>query len=499
MKNIVIVGGGTAGWITALMIQRYHPYFYITVVESEEIGILGAGEGTVPHFITILDTIGISFADIVKYAGGTVKNGIRFVNWNGDNKDYFHGFNPIKGLGILDDIELIQHHLFNANNFDNVNLGNLCSKDQKVPFSYKNIQGYSASLNPIEYFQNYQNWAIHFNARELAVFLRRVAESRGIQRLEGKVIEIVSAENGKVSSLKTDNDQIIPLDFVFDCSGFARLLIGKHFKTDWVSYSQHLPMDTAVPFFIDHDNNVEPETKAIAMKYGWIWQIPVQDRYGCGYVFDSSYIDEEQALNEAEELFGQNLTSPKTFKFDPGTYDKTLVKNCLAIGLAQSFVEPLEATSLWISFLNLTDFLDSKGLLIDTEHLENSFNQRCNKRNSEVLDFIFFHYLTKRSDSNFWKEFLEKNKPTISILEIIELLKHNPLANLDKNNFLNSAYLQVGFGLEIFTDSQYQNIKQLIDLEIINDAYKQCRFNLDNVIKSCVSHKEFLSVLKSIS
>jgi tryptophan halogenase len=498
MKNIVVLGGGTAGWITALMVQRYHPYFHVTVVESDEIGILGAGEGTVPHFVTVLDTIGISFSDIVKYASGTVKNGIRFVNWNGDNKDYFHGFNPSKGLGVLEDFELILHHLTQSNNFDNFTLGNLCSKEQKAPFSYKSIQGYSPNLNSIAYFQNHQNWAMHFNARELAVFLRRVAESRGIQRVEGKVTEVISAEDGKIIGLKTDNDQTVSLDFVFDCSGFARALIGKHFKTNWISYSQHLPMNTAVPFFVDHDNNVEPETKAIAMKYGWVWQIPVKDRYGCGYVFDDSYINEEQALAEAEELFGQKLTSPKAFKFNAGAFDKTLVNNCLAIGLAQNFIEPLEATSLWVTFLNLMDFLDSKGLLIDTEHLEESFNQRCNKRNSEVLDFIYFHYMTKRSDSDFWKEFAEKNKPTASVLETVNLLKYNPMANLGREYFQNFSYLQVGFGLELFNDHQYNKANRLIDLAVIDDAYRQCKYNLNNVVKSCISHKEFLEVLMRV-
>jgi len=498
MKNIVVVGGGTAGWITALMVQAYHPYFHVTVIESEEIGILGAGEGTVPHFVSVLDIIGIPFTDIVKYASGTVKNGIRFVNWNGDGKEYFHGFNPSKGLGVLEDFELILHHLTKENNFNNFNLANLCSKEKKVPFSYKNIQSYRSNLNALGYFQNYQNWAMHFNAKELAAFLRSVAEYRGINRIEDKVVEIISAEDGKIVSLKTDKGQLISLDFVFDCSGFARLIVGKHFKTNWISYSQHLPMDTAVPFFIDHSNNVEPETKAIAMKYGWAWQIPVQDRYGCGYVFDSSYINEEQALSEAEDFFNQKLVSPKTFRFNPGTYSKTLVKNCLAVGLSQSFVEPLEATSLWVSFSNLIDFLNSRGLLIDTVVLEESFNKRCLKVNSEVVDFLSFHYMTKRQDSSFWREFSQKNIITDSVAETINLLKHDPLATIDKINFLNSAWLQVGFGLEILIKNRYFDIIRLVNEEMIKQSYEQCRFNLNNVVKSCVAHKEFLEVLKNI-
>ena len=361
-KSVTIIGGGTAGWFTALMIKNYYAHLDVLVIESEEIGILGAGEGTTPHFINLLADINISLDQIIKHADGTIKNGIKFENWNGDNKSYFHSFAPHSELNQLGNYSILSAQLSKYDDLSNINYPEKVTNEYKVPFIYGK-KSTNLNSNLIDYFENNSNYALHFNARKLAKFFAEVGLARGIRRIEGRVTQLINNEQGYIKSIRVDTEpKLIETDFVFDCSGFARLCLGKHYNTEWESYEKHLPMNTAIPFFISHDNNVTAETTSIAMSSGWCWQIPVRDRYGCGYVFDSEFISEDQALAEAEQYFGQKLEVPKTFKFKPGSYKKTLVKNCLAIGLSQGFVEPLEATSLWVSYRNLINFINFNGI-----------------------------------------------------------------------------------------------------------------------------------------
>lgn len=493
MKNIVILGGGTAGWITALFARQVYPTSNVTLIESEEIGILGAGEGTTPHIVNLLDILKIPFSDLVRDCKATIKHGINFVNWNGDGKSFFHSF------GVNSNLDEFGNNVLNKVFAEELKTNSLCfsrklCENNKVGFTYRN--NYKAAFeNPILSFDPMTTWACHFDARQLAVFLRNTAESRDVKRIDGKLKSVETDAFGEITKINLDNSISVNVDFIFDCSGFARLLLGKHYGTEWKSYSDHLPMDTAVPFFIEHDGNVAPQTDAIAMKYGWIWRIPVEGRYGCGYVFDSSYIDEEKALNEAKEYFGKELTSPKTFRFKPGTYKDTLVKNCMAVGLAQSFVEPLEATSIWISYLNLKDFFDSNGLFVHRKEVfQKSFNNRCLKRNDEVLEFLHLHYLTKRNDSEFWKEFREKNQMVETIPEKIELVNHNLQMNCEY--FVKRSWMEVCDGLELIRPDYYSEIYKHLDTETIENNRKSLMRNQKNMLKSCVTHKDFLEYLK---
>jgi tryptophan halogenase len=255
-------------------------------------------------------------------------------------------------------------------------------------------------------------------------------------------------------------------------------------------------MNTALPFFIKHDGNVEPQTDAIAMKYGWVWRIPVEDRYGCGYVFDSNYINEEQAIEEAEEYFKQKLISPKTFKFNAGTYRYTLVKNCMAVGLSQSFVEPLEATSIWVSYLNLDDFLSSDGIFVKSESFKNRFNDRCLERNNEVRNFLYFHYLTHRNDSKFWQEFREKHPMIDEVEQTLNLINENEYANIELNYFNISSWLQVSTGLKLLNLNLFKEKIAKFDVAVLEKHKQSFLKNQENMASICISHKDFLEYLR---
>lgn len=370
MNKFVIVGGGTAGWLTALFVNKFVPYSDVTVIASSKIGILGAGEGTTPHFIDLLKDLDIPISDIFEHAQGTKKTGIRFTNWNGDGKHYDHPF------------------------WDN-------------------------------------KYALHFNARSLAKYFEKIAIERGVRLIDDEVNGFNTNEKGYVTSIKI-TDSEVPCNFVFDCSGFKRLIIGGLYGEKWNAYSDSLPCKRAMPFFVDHDGDIPEYTEAIAMKYGWVWRIPVQGRYGCGYVFDSDYITDEQAKQEVEEYFGHEINPPTIFTFSAGSYNETWIKNCIAIGLSSAFTEPLEATSIWIQISSLRCFADhmpqfSRG----NEFYIKDYNKAVQDMNVDIKNFLHMHYLTKRTDSPFWTEFRQKNKTPEFVNQVKSIVKKQPLTNYD--------------------------------------------------------------------
>jgi tryptophan halogenase len=342
--KFVIVGGGTAGWLTALYINRHFPNDNVTVVASSEIGILGAGEGTTPPFIDFLNEVGIGQQDLFDNCKATVKTGIKFTNWNGDGEEYFHNFTT--GLH-----------------------------------------------------------ALHFDASLLAKYFQQVAVSRGVKLVDDEVLGVQFEENNDIESLTLKSGKQVEVDFLFDCSGFRRMFIGGYYKSNWTEYP--MPCKRAIPFFLPNDGTNLPEyTESVAMKYGWIWKIPVQGRYGCGYVFDSTMTTDEEAAQEIRDYLGHDFTSPRTFNFNAGAYDQCWINNCMAVGLSAGFIEPLEATSIWVQIIALRMFVEVYG----TEIARYKLNSDMKEVNEDVLAFLYYHYMTERKDTNFWKNFTINNK-----------------------------------------------------------------------------------------
>ena len=362
MHKFVIIGGGTAGWVTALTIKKYIPYCDVTVVASSEIGILGAGEGVTPHFNELMSDLDIPMQGIFDNAKATVKAGIKFTNWNGDGVDYFHPF------------------------WDN-------------------------------------KTAVHFDASLLAKHLQGIALSRGVKLIDDQVTNINTNTAGDITSFDLKGGQTVEANFVFDCSGLHRLIIGKHFNVEWIAYDHMLPCNRALPFFVQSDDEKPEYTEAIAMKYGWVWRIPVEGRYGCGYVFDKRFVTDEDAIAELKEKFGE-ITIPRAFEFKAGAYKKTWVNNCIAIGLSAGFTEPLEATSIWIQILSLRHYLLQHAAFVKGDpHVRNSYNEYVSEINTFMSEFIHTHYLSKRNDSEFWTTFREINQSPTYVKRVIDLSK----------------------------------------------------------------------------
>jgi len=512
MKKIIVLGGGSAGWITSLLTREFHPEVDITLIESEEIGILGAGEGTVPHFIEILDFLKIPISALIKECGATLKIGIKFTNWHGDGSSYFHDFLAKEELEewAFDDqfrYNMLTTHLVGKGvHLDSINFYARLAEQWKVPFVLNDLKDVTLSnyRDAISAVQHLGNFALHFDARLLAKFLGQLAQNqRRIKRVEGRFAGITEDEHGNITGIHLENGKYVPCDFVFDCSGFARLLLGRHFKERWIDYKDHLPLDRALPFIIPHDGrNIPPYTEAIAMKYGWMWRIPVQNRYGCGYVFDSSYINEEQAKAEVEEYLGHPITPGNAFRFQAGTFARTIVKNCFGVGLSQHFVEPLEATSIWTFSKNLINFLKAGALKHHDPELNDYLNERCRLIIEPVPEFLYLHYLTERHDSDFWREFRSKTVMPESLRTKQQLWQKTPAFDADTlplQMFTAPSWISVGDGVRFYDRTAFARLASQWEHLQLDQKCAFLSAKHEHLEKACMLHGDFLALLRKKS
>jgi tryptophan halogenase len=503
-KTVVVVGGGTAGWLTALMAKRSQPHLNIIVIESKEIGILGAGEGSTPQLVDLLDYLNIPLSDLIYNCDATVKNGIKFTSWNNDNDFFYHGFR-VNDIGLSSGFnqsqfvstnDILTTSLALNNKVNEVDFTEKLSELNKVPFIPKQKEA-----KDILDYENASKISIHFNASKMADRLKEIGLDRGIKVIDGVVDDIVLNNNGYIDSIVLLDGTKIKSDFVFDCTGFHRLIIGKAFNSKWKSYKDFLPSDSAIPFFIEMSKDIPPYTEAIAMKYGWMWKIPLQNRFGCGYVYDSSLISELEAIKEIEEYLGYEPVYPRKdkggFKFNAGCYEESWINNCVAIGLAANFVEPLEATSIWVSILGLSQVFGSPDwILSDSDEIRHQFNKNVLSINNEIASFIYFHYMSKRKDTGFWQKFSYENAP-VYLKEKLNLWKHRLPNKLDGGErWSGRSWFVVGSHQETINKSvasMYINEK---DKAKLLDSYsKFIQYQEDRVLK-CAGHNEFLESLK---
>jgi tryptophan halogenase len=505
-KSIIVVGGGTAGWITALYLKKLYNYFNITVIESKEIGILGAGEGSTPTLVDFLHSVDIPLEDILKNCDATIKNGVKFTNWNNDDKFYYHPFwvNPVTGLSI-DGLEsnlrtspLVVSSIFKNKTCLDIDFMAKISEKNKVPFIPKK----NNKDNLIDNYETLANYSIHFNATKFADRLKQIGIDRGIKVIDGVIKDVNLDQKCNVESLTLENNAKVFCDFIFDCSGFHRLVIGKTFKSKWKSYNEFLPVNAAVPFFIKQTEEIPPYTEAIAMRYGWMWKIPLQNRFGCGYVYDSSLISEYDAIKEIEEYLGYEPQYPRKdkggFSFSAGCYEETWINNCVAVGLASNFIEPLEATSIALSLMLLKRLLGSpEWLFEDNKKIRDEFNKNILEMNSSTVEFIYFHYLGERKDTKFWEKFSYDHAPE-KLKEKIDLWQQRFPSSDDESTYNTyRSWLLIGLGLNIVN-------KDIAEKYIEgSDKYKHWLKSYDylvnlqnNKLKQCTDHREFLEGLK---
>jgi tryptophan halogenase len=471
-KKIVIVGGGTAGWLSALYVNKiYNGEADITLIESEDIGILGAGEGSVPTFVGFLIELGIDEKEFLNYTNGTHKIGVHFDNWNGDDDTYLHDFfstDIVTNKGAS--IEHLGYIFKNEFDFNEYSL----SKDM----AYKNLSPIGSDGKEII------NHSFHFDARLAARYLRKVAESRGVKIIEGIVSEFGKDTIGNIRTLTLENGNIIDnIHFIFDCTGFARRIIGNEYNSHWISYKDKLTVNSAIPFFLPQSiDTIEPVTKAVAMKYGWMWQIPLQNRWGCGYIFDNKYINSNEAQIEVEELLGHSIDVSRTLSFDAGRYHSAWINNCIAIGLSAGFIEPLEATSIGMQAIALKH-ISKFNIDFKNPSKINNYNLLMAHLNDDIADFLQFHYFTKRNDTEFWKYYNDEANISKTLYPKLDDLKNKLEIKFRKTIFAPESYNTVGLGIKYLNKNKfiqrYDSFKKnMPDIDDYFEKLKQLRIKV---------------------
>jgi tryptophan 7-halogenase len=401
LKQLVIVGGGAAGWMTAAALSRLlkPPDVSVTLVESDEIGIIGVGEATIPDMLQFNLFLGIPEPELMQATQATFKLGIEFVDWSRKGARYFHPFG-FHGVDI-DGLDFHQYWLHCRAHGHTHAIGDYCLTEivaKKNKFAYPDL---SVAGAPASYLR----YAYHFDAALYARFLRQYAEKRGVKRVEGKVTEILRhPESGDIAGVRLADGQIISGEFFFDCTGFRSLLLDKTLGVPWIDWRHWLPCDGALAVACEHNGPPRPYTRSTAKPAGWQWNIPTQQRTGNGHIYCSEFMSEDEAAASLiADLDGEIRGTPRLIRFKTGRYQKSWEKNCVAIGLSAGFLEPLESTSLYLIRQGISRFIALFPGADQPPVFRDEYNRWMQKDFEQVRDLLILHYYSQERDEPFWR------------------------------------------------------------------------------------------------
>jgi tryptophan halogenase len=417
VRKVVIVGGGTAGWLAACVLGRsMGPLLEIELIESEAIGTVGVGEATIPQIRVPLAMLGIDENDFLSQTQGTIKLGIQFNDWARRGDSYIHAFGRIgHPLGMLE----FYHYWLRSQTQD--------STEDLWDFS---LNASSALLNKYGRVDNAEPGspaslvhAFHFDASLVAQYLRKLSAKLNVRRTEGRVVDVLlRTDDGFIESVVLGSGESISGDMFIDCSGFRGLLIEETLQSGYNDWSHWLPCDRAAAVQSESAGPLRPYTQAMARDAGWQWRIPLQQRVGNGHVYCSDYISDDKAINVLlANLDGKPLTDPRVVKFTVGHRRKFWNRNCVALGLAGGFIEPLESTAIHLIQSSIKRLLDLFPDRSFSPEIIDEYNRQCTYEFERIRDFIVLHYhANERDDTSFWADRREMAIPE-TLSERIEL------------------------------------------------------------------------------
>lgn len=489
IKKIVIVGGGTAGWMAAASLSRFvmGRQLDITLIESTIIGTVGVGEATIPSILAFNHSIGLDELEFIRATRASFKLGIQFEDWRLPGDQFFH---PFADYGIDFNGVEFQHYFYRLQkNNAAENLRDYSIACQLAAHNHF-AQPLETSNNPLADF----SYAYHFDASLYAKVLRELALSRGVIHIDEKVERVNQREaDGFIASVLLANGQIVEGDMFIDCTGFKGLLIEETLKTGYEDWQDWLLCDSAVAVQCKNSGEPTPYTRVRALDAGWMWQIPLQHRMGNGYVFSSRFLTKESAsATLLEKISGEPITTPKPFSFQAGRRKRVWNKNCYALGLASGFLEPLESTSISLIQTGITHLLTFFPDLSFDPAMINEVNRRHQHEMERIRDFIILHYkLTQRTDTEFWRYCQAMEIPD-SLQHKIELFKScGHILQHEPEAFEKSSWLSIYHGFGITPQRTDNRIDHLKDADIKMQLDK-IKVSLAQAGKNAMTHGEFI-------
>lgn len=482
IRKVIVAGGGTAGWMTAAALAKLlGKNLDVRLVESEAIGTVGVGEATIPTLHLFHQLLGIDEREVMAATNATFKLGIAFENWRDVGVDYIHSFGaPGKDCWACNFSHFWVKGLRAGIDYG---IGDYCKEHLAAR------EGRFA-VSP----RSERNHAYHFDASLYAKYLRALAEKHGAVRIEGKIADVqLDHHSGHIKGLKLDSGELLEGDLFIDCTGFRGLLIDKALHTGYDDWGHWLPCDRAVAVQTGKAADPVPYTRSIARESGWQWRIPLQSRTGNGLVFCSHYMDEERAQEQLlDNVEGEPLNEPRVIPFRTGTRRKHWNKNCIAVGLASGFIEPLESTSIHLiqrSIIRLLTMFPSRGICqADIDE----YNRLVLEETENVRDFVVLHYkLTERRDSEFWRYCRAMEIPD-SLAHRMEMFEQSGrVYKQSEELFGESSWLQVLLGQGLMPRT-YHPIVDMMSDEELSRFLANIRSQVRAQVASWPHHLEFI-------
>jgi tryptophan 7-halogenase len=489
VKQIVIVGGGTAGWMAAAALSELLPVGHsYRLIESDQISNIGVGEATIPSIRNFNLHLGIDENDFIRATQGTFKLGIEFVNWGKQGDNYIHGFGSVgrdQPTANFFHYWLKMHQMGHAPSMEPFSINTVAARMGRFSRGRPDLP--NSPLSDLSY-------AFHFDAGLYARYLRTYSEARGVQRTEGKIVGTVLRESdGFIEAVVMENGQRIEGDFFIDCSGLVGLLIEQALHTGYEDWSHWLPCDRAIAVPCETQGSMQALTRSTAHSAGWQWRIPLQHRVGNGHVFSSKHMDGEQAEQILiNNIQGEPLTRPRVIKFKPGPRRQSWKGNVIAIGLSSGFLEPIESTSIHLiqrNLIRLMQMFPADGICrsdID------EYNTQVQSEIKHIRDFIILHYkVTKRSDTPYWEAARNMEVPA-SLQHRIDLFRETGrVFRTEGELFTESSWLQVMLGQGLMPEQHHQTADLMGDAEL-SQFLNGIRNGIERTVKQLPSHQAYL-------
>ena len=481
VKSLTVVGGGTAGLISALILKN-RSNLEVNLIYSSNIGIVGVGEGSTEHFKEFMNFLAIKDSEIISECDATFKIGVMFDNWIKDKKylhSVYHPYDSRSGqyLNVYAKQISENSHIYPESIIKNL-----------VPVNAINVD----SAPPTNQY--------HFNTFKLNDFLKKKAIEIGINIFDDDIVQVELDENGFIDSIVGEKSKY-KSDFYIDATGFKRVLMNK-LGVKWKSFNKYLKLNSVITFSTGDEDNYNYWTLAKAMDAGWRFKIPTWGRHGNGYIYDNNFITADKAKLEVEKELGYEIEIGKTFEFDPGALETVWNKNCVAMGLSGCFFEPLEATSIGLTIQQ--SFLLMHKIQNYDEKVIEDYNKSFEKITENIRDFIVLHYLTKRNDTEFWKNILT--------VEIPESLNYNlekwktklPIAEDFRDQSTYSMFSSQNFAVVMAGLNLFDNDAILQEYNFSSDSLKRYTESitttvwLEDQVKKSMDHKKIIEIIRDI-